>query len=66
MRHARAAEPRCVGASWAWLIIDANGRLEAMNTANQDNLSTYIGIERCTPLLGNDVCESVCPLPAKQ
>jgi len=41
------------GSGWAWLVLDKNGRLSVMSTANQDNPLT----EGMTPLLGVDVWE---------
>jgi Fe-Mn family superoxide dismutase len=41
------------GSGWAWLVVDEDGRLEVMNTPNQD--SPY-SVGR-TPLLGIDVWE---------
>ncbi|TLS48980.1 superoxide dismutase [Paenibacillus antri] len=41
------------GSGWAWLSVDANGKLVVSSTANQD--SPYM--EGATPLLGIDVWE---------
>ena len=42
-----------VGAGWAWLVVDKDGKLEIVTTANQDNPVT----EGKTPILGLDVWE---------
>lgn len=41
------------GSGWAWLVKSADGKLEILSTANQDNPIT----DGKTPLLGNDVWE---------
>lgn len=41
------------GSGWGWLVMDRNGNLQVMSTANQD--SPYM--EGLTPLLGVDVWE---------
>lgn len=41
------------GSGWAWLTMDANGKLEVMNTANADNPLTH----GKTAILGCDVWE---------
>ena len=45
------------GSGWAWLCVDANGRVKVCATANQDNpLMPGIGCEG-SPILGIDVWE---------
>ncbi|MHD0397601.1 superoxide dismutase [Staphylococcus simulans] len=41
------------GSGWAWLVVDKDGKLEIVTTANQDNPLT----EGKTPILGLDVWE---------
>ena len=41
------------GSGWAWLILDRNGKLRVMSTANQDSPLT----EGLYPVMGNDVWE---------
>ncbi len=41
------------GSGWAWLVVDANGELKVISTANQDNPIT----DGETPVLGLDVWE---------
>ena len=41
------------GSGWAWLVVDKDGKLEIVTTANQDNPVT----EGKTPILGLDVWE---------
>lgn len=46
------------GSGWAWLIVDASGKLKVTSTPNQDNpLFDIDGIEQGTPILGIDVWE---------
>jgi len=45
------------GSGWAWLIVDAGGRLRVTSTPNQDNPLMDVAEARGTPLLGNDVWE---------
>ncbi|EFH87378.1 superoxide dismutase [Ktedonobacter racemifer] len=41
------------GSGWAWLVIDRNGNLEVISTANQDSPL----MESLFPVMGNDVWE---------
>src|SRR5689334_8014433 len=41
------------GSGWAWLVLDRNGRLQVLSTANQDSPL----MEGLYPVLGNDVWE---------
>ena len=41
------------GSGWAWLVLDRNGKLQVMSTANQDSPLT----EGLYPVMGNDVWE---------
>src|SRR5207249_9100055 len=41
------------GSGWAWLVIDQNGKLAVMSTANQDSPL----MEGLYPVMGNDVWE---------
>jgi superoxide dismutase, Fe-Mn family len=45
------------GSGWAWLAVDANGKLFVSSTANQDNPLMDVVDERGTPILGLDVWE---------
>ena len=45
------------GSGWAWLIVDANGKLVVTSTANQDNPLMDVVEEHGTPVLGLDVWE---------
>jgi Fe-Mn family superoxide dismutase len=41
------------GSGWAWLVLDRNGKLSVISTANQDNPL----IDGLYPVMGNDVWE---------
>ncbi len=45
------------GSGWAWLIVNAAGKLEVCSTANQDNPLMDIAEVKGTPILGIDVWE---------
>ncbi len=45
------------GSGWAWLIVDADGKLQVTSTANQDNPLFDIAEVKGTPILGIDVWE---------
>ncbi len=45
------------GSGWAWLIVDANGKLAVTSTPNQDNPLMDIVDTKGTPILGLDVWE---------
>jgi len=53
----KAASTR-FGSGWAWLGLDANGKLVVCSTPNQDNplMKTLVDCH-CTPILGLDVWE---------
>lgn len=53
-----AAGAKRFGSGWAWLMMDATGRLEVTSTANQDNpLMAQLVAQPGSPLLGMDVWE---------
>jgi len=52
----RAATSR-FGSGWAWLSVDANGKLFVSSTPNQDNPLMDVVEKRGTPILGLDVWE---------
>ena len=41
------------GSGWAWLVVDPDGKLQVMATANQDSPISC----NCVPILGVDVWE---------
>jgi superoxide dismutase, Fe-Mn family len=45
------------GSGWAWLIVDASGKLAISSTPNQDNPLMDIAEVKGTPILGLDVWE---------
>ena len=55
-KFAAAATGR-FGSGWAWLIVDAGGKLQITSTPNQDNPLMDVAEGRGTPILGLDVWE---------
>ncbi len=45
------------GSGWAWLVMDANGKLVVTSTPNQDNPLMDVAEVKGTPILGVDVWE---------
>lgn len=45
------------GSGWAWLVVDANGKLAVGSTPNQDNPLMDVSEFKGTPILGIDVWE---------
>lgn len=45
------------GSGWAWLIVNADGKLQVTHTGNQDNPLMDIVAERGVPIIGIDVWE---------
>jgi Fe-Mn family superoxide dismutase len=45
------------GSGWAWLIVDANKKLQITSTPNQDNPLMDVAEVKGTPILGCDVWE---------
>jgi superoxide dismutase, Fe-Mn family len=45
------------GSGWAWLIVDASGKLQITSTPNQDNPLMDVAEVKGTPILGLDVWE---------
>ncbi|QBE66598.1 superoxide dismutase [Pseudoduganella lutea] len=54
----KAAQTR-FGSGWAWLTVDANGKLLVESSANQDSplMGQFAGMSGGTPILGLDVWE---------
>ena len=55
-KFAAAATGR-FGSGWAWLVVDASGKLQITSTPNQDNPLMDVAEGRGTPILGLDVWE---------
>ena len=55
-KFAAAATGR-FGSGWAWLIVDASGKVQITSTPNQDNPLMDVAEGRGTPVLGLDVWE---------
>jgi superoxide dismutase, Fe-Mn family len=55
-KFAAAATGR-FGSGWAWLIVDAGGKLQITSTPNQDNPLMDVAEVKGTPILGLDVWE---------
>ena len=55
-KFAAAATGR-FGSGWAWLIVDASGKLQITSTPNQDNPLMDVAKVKGTPILGLDVWE---------
>lgn len=53
---ANAAATR-FGSGWAWLIVDADGKLQVTSSPNQDNPLMDIAEVKGTPIMGLDVWE---------
>lgn len=45
------------GSGWAWLIVDASGKLQVTSTPNQDNPLMDVAEVKGTPIFGIDVWE---------
>jgi Fe-Mn family superoxide dismutase len=52
-----AAAKTQFGSGWAWLAVDANGKLFVSQTPNQDNPLMDVAAKRGTPILALDVWE---------
>ena len=52
-----AAAKTRFGSGWAWLLVDATGRLVVSSTPNQDNPLMDVAEVKGTPILGLDVWE---------
>jgi Fe-Mn family superoxide dismutase len=52
-----AAAKTQFGSGWAWLAVDANGKLFVSQTPNQDNPLMDVAAKRGQPILGLDVWE---------
>lgn len=57
MEQFTAAAMGRFGSGWAWLVKDANGKLQITSTPNQDNPMMDTADVKGTPLLGLDVWE---------
>lgn len=57
MEQFTAAAMGRFGSGWAWLVKDANGKLQITSTPNQDNPMMDTAEVKGTPLLGLDVWE---------
>jgi len=55
-KFAAAATGR-FGSGWAWLVVDASGKLQITSTPNQDNPLMDVAEGRGNPILGLDVWE---------
>lgn len=55
-KFAAAATGR-FGSGWAWVIVDASGKLQITSTPNQDNPLMDVAEVKGTPILGLDVWE---------
>jgi Fe-Mn family superoxide dismutase len=55
-KFAAAATGR-FGSGWAWLVVDASGKLQITSTPNQDNPLMDVAEVKGTPILGLDVWE---------
>lgn len=53
----QAAGATRFGSGWAWLSVDANGKLFVSSTPNQDNPLMDIAEQKGTPIFGVDVWE---------
>lgn len=56
VQFSQAATTR-FGSGWAWLSVDANGKLFVSSTPNQDNPLMDVAEKKGTPILGLDVWE---------
>lgn len=52
-----AAAATQFGSGWAWLSVDANGKLQVSSTPNQDNPLMPVADVKGTPIMGLDVWE---------
>ncbi|WP_416443352.1 superoxide dismutase [Leeuwenhoekiella sp. A16] len=52
-----AAASTRFGSGWAWLIVNAEGKIEITSTPNQDNPLMDVAPAKGTPILGLDVWE---------
>lgn len=56
-KQLQAAGATRFGSGWAWLIVDADGKLAVTSTPNQDNPLMDVAEVKGTPVLGIDVWE---------